>query len=196
MFERFTAQARHVVVTAQEEAAGFRHGYIGTEHILLALLDEGSGIASTVLRDAGVDRERVRADVERIVGRGRGSLGADDAAALREIGIDLDAVLSKIEERFGPQALRSPCPPPRRGLLRRRRRGYGGARPFTPRAKKVLELSMREALRMRCDHVGPEHILLGLLREGKGLAAQVLTAAGPTIDDLRRRTLAALDRAA
>jgi ATP-dependent Clp protease ATP-binding subunit ClpC len=76
------------------------------------------------------------------------------------------------------------------------RRVGGGHLPFTPRGKKVLELSLRESLRLKHDHIGPEHILLGLLREGEGLAAQILVGTGLTLDDLRQRTLRALDAAA
>ena len=71
-----------------------------------------------------------------------------------------------------------------------------GQIPFTPRAKKVLELALREALRLRHHHIGTEHILLGLLREGHGLAALVLTEAGVDLDDLRRRVETALRTAA
>jgi ATP-dependent Clp protease ATP-binding subunit ClpA len=195
MFERFTTEGRAVVVLAREEARRLRHGYVGTEHLLLGLLDEGSGVAYTVLTGAGVDRQWVRADVERIVGTDR--LDDGDAEALQAIGIDLPTVRAKIEEIFGPGALDPPCPPPRRGLLRRRRGETGGGwLPFTPRAKKVLELALREAVRLRHNYLGPEHILLGLIREGEGLAAQILTEAGVTLDDLRARIIAALNKAA
>jgi ATP-dependent Clp protease ATP-binding subunit ClpA len=203
MFERFTTEGRTVVVLAQEEARRLRHGYIGTEHLLLGLLDEGSGVAYTVLTGAGLDRQRIRADVERIVGTGRwpiaggiDQLGEDDAEALQAIGIDLPTVRAKLEEIFGPGALDPPCPPRRRGLLRRRAEEVRGRVPFTPRSKKVLELSLREAVRLRHNYLGPEHILLGLLREGHGLAARIITEAGVSLDDLRVRTLAALKSAA
>jgi ATP-dependent Clp protease ATP-binding subunit ClpA len=201
MFERFTDQARSVVKGAQEEARGLSHRYVGTEHILLALLAESSGMAATVLRDAGVFPEQVRADVEAAIGPRRGRLGPTDAEALRAIGIDLDAVREKVEETFGEGALEPPpsTPPQRRGLFRRAAPGpepVPGHIPFTPRAKKVLELSLREALRLKHKHIGPEHILLGLLREGEGLAAMVLTDAGVSLDDLRTHVLDAMDRAA
>jgi ATP-dependent Clp protease ATP-binding subunit ClpA len=198
MFERFTTEARAVVVHAQEEAARLRHGYIGTEHLLLALLDPGSGVGYTVLHGAGLTPERVRADIRRLVGPGSGPLGEDDAEALQAIGIDLPAVRAKIEEVFGPGALDCPAPPPRRGLLGRRRARPGGPGriPFTARAKKVLELSLREAVGLGHHYLGTEHVLLGLLREGRGLAAQIITEAGLCLDDLRARTISALDRAA
>jgi ATP-dependent Clp protease ATP-binding subunit ClpA len=195
MFERFTDQARHVVKRSRAEAEGLHHRYIGTEHLLLGMLDQDSGLAYTVLTEAGVTREQVRAAVEAYIGEGR--LGDADAEALLAIGIDLPAVRAKIEELFGPGALDPPDPEPKRGLLRRRRPPSSHERlPFAPRSKKVLELSLREALRLHHNHIGSEHILLGLLREGEGLAAKILTDAGLSIEDLRARTIAALDEAA
>jgi ATP-dependent Clp protease ATP-binding subunit ClpA len=198
MFERFTDEARHVVQHANEEAKGLHHRYIGTEHLLLAMLDKDSGVAYTVLTEAGVTHEQVRAAIEAYIGEGR--LGDADAEALLAIGIDLPAVRAKIEELFGPGALDPPDPEPKRGLLRRRRTPDPPARrdrvPFVPRSKKVLELSLREALRLEHKYIGSEHILLGLLREGEGLGAKILTDAGLSIEDLRARTIAALEKAA
>ena len=197
MFERFTVPARNVVLRAKVEAGELRHPYIGTEHLLLALLNEDAGIAYAVLRDAGVDHDRVRADVQRLVDAPRPILGEEDAAALRTIGIDLDTVLGRIEESFGPDALDPPAPPPRRGLLGRRQRGTPRGFPrFAPRAKKVLELSLREALRLKHNHIGTEHMLLGLIREGEGLAMKILVEAGVSLPDLRAATEARLRRAA
>lgn len=201
MFERFTQQARNVVVGAQAEARQLRHRHIGTEHLLLALVADDAGIACAVLRDAGVHPGGVRADIDAFVGQKPDVLGTDDAAALRAIGIDLDAVRSKIEESFGEGALEPVhvCQSRRRGLFRARTSGGGVVRghiPFTPRAKKVLQLSLREALRLHHNYIGPEHILLGLLREGEGLAAKVLTDAGVSLDDLRHHVMDALNRAA
>jgi ATP-dependent Clp protease ATP-binding subunit ClpA len=198
MFERFTDQARLVVRLAHEEAEGLSHRYIGTEHLLLAMLHEDTGLAYTVLTQAGVTHEQIRAATQATVGAG--ALGEADAEALQAIGIDLPTVLAKIEEVFGPGALEPPRPePPRRGLLRRRRQqpvGPTHRRPFTPRSKKVLELSLREALRLGHNYIGSEHVLLGLLREGEGLAAKFLTDGGLSLESLRDRTVAALDQAA
>jgi ATP-dependent Clp protease ATP-binding subunit ClpA len=198
MFERFSTQARNVVILAHDEARRLGHAYIGTEHLLLGLLDPGSGVAYTVLSGAGLDRERVRTEIARLVPTGNGPLGEDDAEALQAIGIDLPTVKAKIEEIFGPGALDPPCPPPRRGLLRRRRpaRPSGGRVPFTARSKRVLELSLREAVSRHDTYLGTEHVLLGLIREGNGLAAKVFTDAGLRLEDLRARTIAALDQAA
>jgi ATP-dependent Clp protease ATP-binding subunit ClpC len=123
MFERFTDQARQVVVFAQEEARALRHNAIGTEHILLGLLREG-GAAARALGPFHVTQDAVQAQVARIIGQG-------------------DEVLT-------------------------------GQIPFTPRSKKVLELSLREAIDNGDRFIRPEHILLGLLREGEGVAARIL----------------------
>ena len=126
---------------------------------------------------------------------GVAALGDEDAEALQAIGIDLPAVRAKIEEVFGPGALDFPGVPARRGLLHRRGKQPGRV-PFTARAKKVLELAVREAVRRGQRYIGTEHLLLGLLREGHGLASVLITEAGLSLDDLRARTLAALDEAA
>ena len=129
-FTRFTHDARSVVLRAQEEAARLGHGQVGTEHILLALLEGGDAeLAAQVLRRAGITPEAVRGEVVR-------HLGSGDAAVEAE-------------------SLR-----------------------FAPRAKKVLELSLREAVALKDDHIGTEHILLGVLRETSGLAARVLRDLG------------------
>jgi ATP-dependent Clp protease ATP-binding subunit ClpA len=186
MFERFTTAARDVVVRARDEAQGLRHPYIGTEHLLLALLGDDTGVAYAVLHDAGLDASRVRADVVRLVGTPSKLLTDEDAEALKTVGIDLDRITARIEEIFGPDALEAPAP-------RRRRRD--GSR-FSARAKKVLQLALREAIRLGHRSIGTEHILLGLLREGEGLAARVLVDAGLSISDLRRATEDALRKAA
>ncbi|MCM0673949.1 Clp protease [Micromonospora phytophila] len=190
MFERFTDRARTVVKRARDEAG---RQTVGTEHLLLALLADGDGLAARVLDEAGVRADDLRARVQRHTERGSTGLADADAAALREIGIDLAAIVARIEESFGPDALRAAVPAPRRRWARWRR--YAGG-PFSPRAKKVLELSLREALRLRHNHIGTEHILLGILREGQGLGALVLTEAGVDLDDLRRRVETALRTAA
>lgn len=192
MFERFTNEARAVVVRAQEESRALEHGHIGTEHLLLAMLDYTAGIAFAVLSQAGVEREQVRREVKKHLAP---PLGPADAEALKTIGIDLDTVLDRIKESFGKDALRQTPPPARRGWLRRRRRTSGRI-PFTPRAKKVLELSLRESIRLKHKYIGTEHILLGFIREGGGLGAQILAEKGVDLERLRTAVLTALGKAA
>ncbi|MFG2055227.1 Clp protease N-terminal domain-containing protein [Micromonospora sp. NPDC048930] len=193
MFERFTDRARAVVRHAIDEARAEGRRPVGTEHLLLGVLADGDNLAVRVLAAAGVRADELRAAVARHTAGGVDGLGEADAAALREIGIDLAAIVARIEESFGPDALREASPAPRRWWGGRRRPDDGR---FSPRAKKVLELSLREAIRLRHHHIGTEHLLLGLLREGNGLAALVLTEAGADLDDLRRRVEAALRTAA
>ncbi|HET9173382.1 MAG TPA: Clp protease N-terminal domain-containing protein [Actinospica sp.] len=144
MFERFTDQARRVVVLAQEEARLLHHNYLGTEHLLLGVIRERDGLAARALADLGVSLEAVRDEVLVIIGRGE----------------------------------RTPT----------------GHIPFTPRAKKVLELTLREALQLGTDYIGTEHLLLGLIREGQGVAAQVLTKLGKPLDEVRDSVIALYER--
>jgi ATP-dependent Clp protease ATP-binding subunit ClpA len=183
MFERFTTAAREVVVSAQHEREEFGHPVLGTEHVLLGLLNEGAGMAYTVLHRAGLTRIQVREAVRNVVGHT--ALGDDDAEALKAIGIDLDEVRARVESTFGPGALQAPLEP-RRGLFGRR--GRPGR--VSQRARKVLELSLREAIRLHDKSIGPEHLLLGLLREGEGLAVKIMVDRGLVLDDLREQVLA------
>lgn len=194
MFERFTADARATVVAAQEEARRLGHDYIGTEHILLALLADPGGPVGRALADDGVDAQFVRDDIVRRVGPHPPDLAEaaadrdrEDAEALKAIGIDLDQVRKAIEANFGAGSLRLPREdgPKKKGLFGRFY-ATGGHIPFTNRNKKVLELSLREALRLDQKFIAPEHIMLGLLREGEGLAAQILHEKG--VDFARLRT--------
>jgi ATP-dependent Clp protease ATP-binding subunit ClpA len=185
MFERFTEPAREVVVLAQGEARTLRHGYIGTEHLLMGVLREGTGVGSRVLEGLGIGLETVRADVVNVIGRGPTQGEEQDAEALRAIGIDIDEVRRRIEEAFGPGALDRSV----RGRRRRRRAGRCspvGHIPFTPKAKKVLQLSLREATALGHNYIGTEHILLGLVREHEGVASQLLRDRGAGERDVRR----------
>lgn len=137
MFERFTERARKVVVRAQDEARFLKQNYIGTEHILLGLIDEQEGIAARVFYELNITFEDIRSAVKEVVTEGT----------------------SESYEHI----------------------------PFTPRAKKVLELSLREALQMGHNYIGTEHILLGLLREGEGVAARVLNSMGTTLDNVKEK---------
>jgi ATP-dependent Clp protease ATP-binding subunit ClpA len=198
VFERFTDRAREVVVRSQSEARLLRHNYIGTEHLLLGLLSVTDGVAGRALRELGLDHAKTRERIVEIVGMLPPS--EPDPATLDVIGIDLDAVRKRAEEAFGPGALdrtraRAEARAQSGGRRTRRWRRrcestyLGGHIPFTPRAKKVLELSLREALQLGHRHIGTEHILLGVLREGEGLAALLLTRSGIDLEAARRRLL-------
>ncbi len=142
MYERFTDRARKVMQLANQEAQRFNHEYIGTEHILLGLVKEGSGVAANVLKNLDVDLRKIRLEVERIVQHGQG----------------------------GDQVVM-------------------GRLPHTPRAKKVIEYSIEEARNLNHSYVGTEHLLLGLLREQEGVAAQVLMNLGLKLEDVREEVL-------
>jgi ATP-dependent Clp protease ATP-binding subunit ClpA len=192
MFERFTHAARAVVIGAQAEAKDLNQSPVGTQHLLLAMVADDTGPVALALREYGVDEVYVRDQIIRRAGTGAPDTDplpdadAEDAAALKAIGIDLDAVRRAIEENFGPGSLRLPrdAEPMRRGPLGRFSRG--GHTPFSPRSKKVLELSLREALRLKHKFIAPEHIMLGILREGEGLAARIL--ADTRVDFVKLRT--------
>ena len=162
MFERFTDKARDALVQASVEAGRLGHDFLGTEHLLLGLL-QVDGVAARVLEANGFTTEEAREEVRRRIG----TPSTTDAEALRAIGIDLDEVRAAIEESFGPGALDRP-------VKRRRGLGWRSSRPFTPRAKKVVELGLREALGLGHGYIGTEHLLLGLVSEGRGVAAQIL----------------------
>ena len=138
MFERFTDRARRAMALAQEEAQR-HHSGVGTEHLLLGLIQEGEGVA---------------------------------AKALEALGISLETVSQQIQEIIGPAK-----PPP------------SGHSRFSPRAKQVLKLSLREALQLGHHYIGTEHLLLGLMREGEGVAAQVLVKLGADLSGVRQQVI-------
>ena len=140
MFERFTDRARKVMALANQEAQRFNQDYIGTEHILLGLVKEGSGVGATVLKNLDVDIKKLRFEVEKLV-------------------------------KSGPDMVTM------------------GKLPQTPRAKKVIEYAIEEARSLNHNYVGTEHILLGLLRESEGIAAQVLMNLGLKLEDVRQEVL-------
>jgi len=142
-FDKFTEQARRVLHLSQEEARRFQHNYVGTEHLLLALIREDEGVAAQVLHNMGIELKQVREAVESIVGRGG---------------------------RVVP----------------------GGEIGLTPRAKKVIELAVDEARRLDLHYIGTEHLLLGLIREGEGIAAGVLESQGVKLDQARAEVIRAI----
>jgi ATP-dependent Clp protease ATP-binding subunit ClpC len=140
MFDRFTDRARKVMGLAKAEAQRLNHEYIGTEHILLGLVQEGSGVAANVLKNMNIDLKRIRAEIEKIV---KGS----------------------------PTMVTQ------------------GNLPFTPRAKKVLELAVEEASNLGHNYIGTEHLLLGLIKENEGIAARVLLNLGVKLEEVREEIL-------
>ena len=140
----FTPRAQQVLALARKEADRFHHNYIGTEHLLLGLINLGQGVAVNVLQKMGLDLDTVRQAVDEQVG-------------------------------LGPEAKPS------------------GNVPYTPRVKKVLALAGKEAKGLNHSYVGTEHILLGLLREGEGVAARVLKSLDVDADRCRNEILSELD---
>jgi ATP-dependent Clp protease ATP-binding subunit ClpA len=140
MYERFTDRARKVMQLANQEAQRFNHEYIGTEHILLGLAKEGSGVAANVLKNLDIDLRKIRLEVEKIVWAG------PDMVSLRKL-------------------------------------------PLTPRAEKVVQYSREEARNLNHNYVGTEHLLLGLLREHEGVAAQILMNLGLRLEVVREEVL-------
>ena len=136
MYERFTDRARKVMQLADQEAMRLNHEYIGTEHILLGLIKEGSGVAANVLKNLGISLREIRVEVGKLVQSG------PDIATINKL-------------------------------------------PQTPRAKKVIEFAHEEAQNLNNTCVGTEHLLLGLLREQEGVAAQVLFSLGLKLEKIR-----------
>jgi ATP-dependent Clp protease ATP-binding subunit ClpA len=190
MFERFTDPARAVVIEAQSQARGLGHHWIGTEHLLLAVLARPDSPVARAMADLGIDEAVVRARVLAEVGAGP----VDDAAALADLGIDLDAVRRRAEEQFGPGALDPPGTARRRGRLRRRRWSIrhrpcppgspSGHIPFSARAKKSLELALRESLSSGCREIREQHLVLGIVRSD-GLAARIVGGLGVPTERVR-----------
>src|ERR1043165_784722 len=140
MYERFTDRARKVMQLANQEAIRFNHEYIGTEHILLGLINEGTGVAANVLMNLDIDLGKVRLEVRKIV-QGNPEM----------------ATISKL--------------------------------PQTPRARKVIEYAIDESRKLNHNYVGTEHLLLGLLREDEGVAAQILMNFGLSLASVRQEVL-------
>lgn len=153
---------------AQAEAIAFRHSFIGTEHVLLALLGR-TDEAGRALRQLGLDAGGVRADVRRIVGEGPRPEEVFDADALRAIGIDLDVVRERVEAEFGGGALERA----------RQRRGTCGGAAFgvSPRLKRALERAQREVAARDAD-LSAATVALGLAQQRDSVAARILDVHG------------------
>jgi ATP-dependent Clp protease ATP-binding subunit ClpA len=147
MFERFTSDARNVVVEAQSAARLQASAHIEPEHMLLGLLN---GYAAELV-PLGVSPETAQQAVIRLRRRPFG-LDDGDADALQVIGIDVDEVLRSVEQNVGG------------GNPLKRPRGHI---PFAPGAKKILERSLREAVGLKHGYIGVEHIFLALLDSGR-----------------------------
>ena len=178
MFERFTTKARDTVIGAQEVARRFGADSIGSEHLLAALYEQRGNLALTVLDALSVPRDAVEAELERI--RTGGVATPSDAEALASLGIDLEEVRRQVEEAFGPGALDRT-----RSGLNRRWGWRSGHLPFGKDAKKVLALALREAVLLKHNYIGCEHILLGMLHEGTGAAGVFLRSRGVRQDATR-----------
>ena len=147
MYERFTDRSRKVMQLANLEAQRFNHEYVGTDHILLSLVKEGSGVAANESQNLDVDLRKIRVEVEKIVQTGPGGF----RATIRQM-------------------------------------------PHTPRAKKAIEYAVQEARQLHHDYVGTEHLLLGLLREQVGMAAQALMNLGVKLEDVREEVQVVLNQ--
>ncbi len=214
-FQKFTERARKVLTLAQEEAQRFNHNYIGTEHLLLGLVREEGGVAARVLRNMGVDLAEARARVEFIVGQGDsmivGELGlttrakkvielaVDEARKLNHHYIGTEHLLLGLireDEGIGAGVLESlgvRLPEARRQIVQVISQGgtsVGGEMPegfqrFTDRVRMVLTYAQEEAQRLNHNYIGTEHLLLGLVREGDGVAARVLNNMGVQLPKVR-----------
>ena len=172
MFERFTELAKRAVTASEDAALSLGHDFIGTEHLLLGLTST-AGTAGEMLREHGIDLSQAREETVRLLEEaGVAATGGQEAKnALSSIGIDVAEIQRRANDAFGTGAFRFPRPA------------------FTPRAKKVLELTLREAQALGHQRVDTEHLLLGLLTEGEGVAIQVLTALGAETAALREAVL-------
>lgn len=144
MFEQFTERARKVMSMSRQEAQRLNSEFIGTEHMLLGIINEGGGVAAKVLKNLNVDTKQVRIEIEKLI---------------------------------------TPSTSPTVTL---------GQLPFSPRAKRVIELAGEASGMLGRDYVGTEHLLLGLIKENEGIAAQVLINLGLKLDKVRDMTLEVL----
>jgi ATP-dependent Clp protease ATP-binding subunit ClpA len=178
MFERFTVDARQMVIDAGAQSHRLGHHFVGCEHLLLAL-SASSTPAGEALRARGATPARVEAKAIRLLGASRPG-ERFDGEALSAIGIDLDAVRSRIESSFGPGALSRPAAARARRLRGRHRRrpGTSPARTFTPRAKRCLARSLRRALSLKRDFIGIDDVAVSLVTMDDGMAPRVLEGLG------------------
>ena len=197
MFERFTRDARSVVVSTQDLCRSVGTDEVRPVHLLLALTEDDSG-ARDVLAAHGLTRDAVAETLGAPRPTPSAPLGDDDAAALRSLGIDLDAVRAAVDKQFGEGALEGAGVPQEangrddesdveedRADLARRRFGVGGHVRFGRGAKKVLELSLREAIRQHSREIRSEHIALAVLRTDDDAVRMLLGTLGVDVRALR-----------
>lgn len=177
MFERFTAQAKAAVVGAQVGARELGQPSIDTPALLLGIAVERGSAGARVLDALGVSEDDIRDHIRRASEPRDPTFSEADEIALRSVGIELDEVRRSVEEAFGP------------GALDRGRGTPAGHIPFTPGAKKALELSLREAISLGHKYIGSEHVLLGLVRDEECPAALLLAARGVDAERLRSEVL-------
>jgi ATP-dependent Clp protease ATP-binding subunit ClpA len=177
MFERFTKDARRVVADAITVAQDTTASETRPEHLFRALLDDESSIAVVVLEQSGATVTELRDELDRRRMRYVDGLDEEDAEALATIGIDLDEVVRRIDDNLGGRSGRRGTPRLSRG------------------SKKVLELALREAVAMRHDYIGSEHLLLGLVRENDRVVHDTLAAFDITPAQLRTRIAEAARKA-
>ena len=158
IFNRFTRETRACVEAAVEEARMLGHDSVGDEDLLLGILSAGGGIAEEALSSLGVTLEKVRRESEEML-----------SDALTSIGISLEQVRREAGDAFDMR------------ILDNRRI------PFSPRAKKVLERALGEAVRLRNNRIGAEHVLLGILRNEDGMAVRILAGMGVSPETLEDR---------
>lgn len=168
MFEKFTHDARTVVTDAQKVARRVRADRIEALHLLIAMIEDPTGVAGRALATKGVTAA---------VAEKRALHQGLDAEALASLGIDLDQVIASVDETFGPDA------------LTRGRKAPRGHLPFSREAKKTLEIALREAIRLGDRSIDSGHLLLAVIRL-KDIGAhrallQSLTAADTSLDGLR-----------
>jgi ATP-dependent Clp protease ATP-binding subunit ClpC len=174
MYERFTNTAKHAVVLAQDEAMTLGHDFIGTEHVLIGLARTVDGGAGEVLGTLGVTVSMARDETVRLLTEAgvQATGGTPVAEALASIGIDVEEIRRRADESFGPGRFHFPRPP------------------FTPGAKKALEMTLREAKALGHSHIDTEHLLLGVLADGESVAVRVLTGLGVDQAELRTALIA------
>jgi ATP-dependent Clp protease ATP-binding subunit ClpA len=179
MFERFTRNARVVVIAAQEGAVRAGAPHVRPAHLFEALVAGDGTLAVQLLAGLGAPAEELRRVVRGLNAEHSDGLDQDDAEALKLLGIDLDEVIRRIDTDLsdggGPIAK--------------------GHKRFAKESKKVLELSLREAIRLGDGFIGTEHVLLGILRQGDRTSLEALKALDITVDDVRR-AVAEADRRA